>query len=87
MVKQIGLTTIVLILLMTTVEIKGGNRYNVVMSKCCRKGAMNPSMASPSPSESPLTIPLIASLANTPYVVAYRDGAAKLQVTEGTPSP
>lgn len=98
MVKQIGLTAIVLVLLMTTVEIKGGNRYNVVMTKCCRKSVMNPSMASlspspemslsPSPSESPLTIPLIASPANSPYLVAYRGGAAQLQVTGGTvPSP
>ncbi|WOH15011.1 hypothetical protein DCAR_0934541 [Daucus carota subsp. sativus] len=88
MATQIGLTIIVLVLLMSIPEIKGGNRFGSIdmVASCCRKGgAVYPSAESltptPSPSELPLTLPPI--LADSPY----RGGTGQPVVTTGKASP
>ncbi|WOH15027.1 hypothetical protein DCAR_0934559 [Daucus carota subsp. sativus] len=88
MATQIGLTIIVLVLLMSIPDIKGGNRSGSLdtVTPCCRKGGeVYPSAEyltpTPSPSESPLTLPPI--LANSPY----RGGSGQQVVTAGKASP
>ncbi|KAL8104446.1 hypothetical protein AgCh_028604 [Apium graveolens] len=80
---HIGLTITILVLLMTTVDIRG-NRFGNVTAKCCRKGgALYPSVESPpptpSPSESPLTLPPGADLG--------RKSAMNPSMASPSPSP
>lgn len=95
MAKQTQLTAIVFALLMATVEIKGGNRYNVVMSRGCRRGgrAIRPSVESPtlhlSPSELSLTPPPVALQSeHSRYELNHRGGgAAQWEVIRGRAHP
>lgn len=87
--KQMGLTMIALVLLMTTVEIDGGNRFqSITTTTCCRKGgAIYPSTESPTPApssaESPLTVPLNAPLPAKSHHVQYLRGRSLQQTRVG----
>lgn len=89
MAKQTELTVIILVLLTTTVEIQGENRYKAITKN---GGVIYPSTesptASPSPPESPLTMPLTAPLsAKSGYVLNNKGGAIQLEVTAGRAAP
>ncbi|KAK1379378.1 hypothetical protein POM88_026122 [Heracleum sosnowskyi] len=76
MATHIGFTITVLVLLMTTVEIKGNRFGNITYRK---RGAVYPSVKSPTPapsrSESPLTLPpIVPHAVNSPY----RGGSGQL---------
>lgn len=72
MATHIRVTIIVLVLLMTTVEIRG-NRFGNIVTTCCRKGgAIYTSVESPIPtpsrSESPHILPpIVPHAVNSPY--------------------
>lgn len=89
MAKQMQLTVIVLVLLITTVEIIGGNRHNGVT----KGGAMYTSLESPTPplslSESSLTAPSVAPHpAHSRFVLNHRGGgSSQSEVIAGTASP
>lgn len=80
MVNQMGLTIIVLVILMTTVEIKGGNRHQSITRCCGKGGAIYPSTeyptSSPSPAESPLTVTLVVPLPAKSQPVKYHRGVS-----------